>query len=170
MESLVAADRIAGRCAELGREITRDYSGKDLILVGVLKGSVMFLSDLMRHIDLPLTVDYLRVSSYGDRTESGGVVRFELDLSQPVRGKHVLIVEDIVDTGLTVHYLLNNLATREPASLKVCTLLDKPSRRQKDVPIDYRGFQVPDTFVVGYGLDYQGRYRNLPYIGRVPAS
>ncbi len=162
---LLSEARLEARVRELGAEIARDYRGKDLVLVGVLKGAFVFLADLARAIDLPLVVDFLSVSSYGADTKSSGVVRLIEDLSLPIAGKHVLLVEDIVDTGLTANYLLKNLRTRGPADLRLCTLLHKPSRSQVDVPIDYCGFVVEDVFVVGYGLDHDQRFRNLPYIG-----
>ncbi len=164
---LIAADKIAGRVAELGAQITRDYKehGADLVLVGVMKGSIIFLADLCRHIDLPCTVEMIGIQSYGDSTKSSGVVQITADLTRPVEGKDVIVVEDIVDTGLTVAYLLHNLATRNPRSLKVCSLLHKPERAVQTVPIDYLGFTIPNEFVVGYGLDYAQRYRNLPFIG-----
>ena len=166
VEVLLSAERLAARIAELGAAITRDYAGKPLKLVGVLKGSFMFMADLARAIELPLEVDFIGTSSY-QGTTSSGVVRITSDLSRPVGGDHVLLVEDIVDTGLTVKYLLENLATRGPASVRVCSLLHKPSRSRVEVPIDYKGFELPDVFVVGYGLDWDGRLRNLPYIGVV---
>jgi len=135
------------------------------VLLGVLKGSYIFISDLARAIDLPLSVDFIGLSSYGEATESSGVVKITSDLAQPIEGKHVLIVEDIVDTGLTMRYLLDNLATRRPASVKLCTLLHKPSRARTRIPIDYLGFQIEDRFVVGYGLDHGDKYRNVPFIG-----
>lgn len=162
---LLTEERLRARVRELGAEITRAYRGKELILVGVLKGAFVFLADLARAIELPLAVDFLSVSSYGADTQSSGVVRLIEDLSMPISGKHVLLVEDIVDTGLTANYLLENLRTRQPAELKLCTLLHKPSRSQVDVPIDYCGFVVEDEFLVGYGLDHDQRFRNLPYIG-----
>ncbi|NMB74485.1 MAG: hypoxanthine phosphoribosyltransferase [Myxococcales bacterium] len=165
MRQIIGKEQIAARVRELGAQITRDYAGRNLNLVAVLKGSFLFLADLCREIQLPLTVDFLGISSYGDRTTTSGVIRITSDLTQPCNGKDVLVVEDIVDTGLTMRYLLDNLATRKPASLKVCTLLHKPSRARVKTPIDYLGFTVPDVFVIGYGLDYQGRYRNLPFIG-----
>lgn len=168
LKTIVDEASIRRRCAELGAEITRDYLGKDLVLVAVLKGAVVFLADLARCIDLPLTMDFLRVSSYGDAQESSGVVRFELDLSQTVTDKDVLIVEDIIDTGLTMSYLRANLLTRSPRSLRVCALLDKPSRRLKPVEIDYLGFTIPNEFVIGFGLDHQGQYRNIPFVGAMP--
>jgi len=160
-----AEEKLRARLAELGAEITRDYVGTDLVVVGVLKGSVLFFADLIRHIDLPLAIDFLGLSSYGSGTESSGVVRITNDLSKPIAGKHVLVVEDIVDTGLTMQFLLENLQTRKPASVKICTLLEKPSRARVSVPIHYKGFVIPDAFVVGYGLDFDEKYRNLPFIG-----
>ena len=167
MHVLLTEEQIQSRVRELGAEITERYRDVDgeLVLLTVLKGSVLFAADLARSIPLPLTMEFMGVSSYGDSTESSGVVQLTLDLSTPVVGKHLLVVEDIVDTGLTMRYLLNNLATREPASLRVCTLLDKPSRRRVDVPLDFVGFAIDDHFVVGYGLDYEQRYRNLRFIG-----
>lgn len=166
VEVLIPAERIAARTAELGEQIARDYAGGRLVLVGVLKGSFVFLSDLARAIDLPLAIEFIGISSY-EGTRSTGVVQITSDLSRSIEGEHVLLVEDIVDTGLTMRYLLDNLATRRPASLKVCTLLEKPARAKVRIPIDYRGFAIGDDFVVGYGLDWNGRYRNLPYIGVV---
>ena len=165
IDPLYSAEQIAARVKELGAEITQAYQGKDLTLVGVLKGCFLFMADLSRAIDLPLTCDFIGLSSYGDRTETSGVVRITSDLTQPVKDKHVLIVEDIIDTGLTMTYLLENLATRHPASVRICTLLHKPSNEIKKVPIDHCGFVIPNHFVVGYGLDYAGRLRNLPYLG-----
>ncbi|MCB9639474.1 MAG: hypoxanthine phosphoribosyltransferase [Myxococcales bacterium] len=164
-ETLLTEEQIQTRIRELGEQITQDYQDKDLVLVGVLRGSYLFLADLSRHIDLPLIVDFLAVSSYGTRTQSSGVVRLTNDLSMSIVDKDVLLVEDIVDTGLTMSYLIENLATRKPRSIKICSLLDKPARNIQPVNIDYLGFEIPDKFVVGYGLDYMGRYRNLPYIG-----
>ena len=165
LEQMFSAEEIANRVRELGSRIERDYQGKELVLLGVLKGSYIFISDLARAIDLPLTVDFIGLSSYGEATESSGVVKITSDLAQPIEGKHVLIVEDIVDTGLTMRYLLDNLATRRPASVKLCTLLHKPSRARTRIPIDYLGFQIEDRFVVGYGLDHGDKYRNVPFIG-----
>ena len=166
---LYSAEQIAQRVSELGEEIARDYQdkGKDLVLVCVLKGSVIFLADLCRAINLPLSLDFIGIASYGDETKSSGVVRLTSDLSKPIEGKHVLIVEDIIDTGLTAHYLMNNLVTRNPASLKMCSLLHKPERTEVEVAIDYLGFTVPNKFVVGYGLDVAQRYRNVPFIGHI---
>ncbi|HYS09082.1 MAG TPA: hypoxanthine phosphoribosyltransferase [Myxococcales bacterium] len=162
---MFSAEQIARRVRELGAQIERDYQDKDLVLLGVLKGSYIFISDLARAIDLPLTIDFIGLSSYGEATESSGVVKITSDLAKPIERKHVLIVEDIVDTGLTMRYLLDNLATRRPASVKLCTLLLKPSRARTRIPIDYLGFQVEDRFVVGYGLDADDKYRNVPFIG-----
>lgn len=163
-EILLSEKKIADIVNELGKRISNDYKGKELIVVGILKGAILFLSDLIRSIDIPLMLDFIAVSSYGTSTETSGAVRFLKDLDVSIEGKHVLIVEDIVDTGLTLNYLLDNLKARKPASLKTCTLLDKPSRRQVDIKIDYNGVEIPDYFVVGYGLDFAERYRNLPYI------
>lgn len=169
LEVLYSAEQIRQRVAELGAQISGDYQGKDLALVCVLKGSFLFCADLARAIDLPCSVDFLGVSSYGGKTESSGVVRITSDLSKPVEGKHVLLVEDIVDTGLTMSFLLENLKTRRPASVKIASLLEKPSRAQQPVEIAYKGFVIPDAFVVGYGLDYDERYRNVPFIGVMKA-
>lgn len=161
---LIDEHAIAGRVAGLGEAICRDYRGLDLLVVGVLKGAMMFLSDLIRHIQLPLTVDYVAVSSYGSGTGTSGAVRILKDLDLAVEGRHVLLVEDIVDSGLTLSYLHGFLQSRAPASLRVCALLDKPSRRRVPLRPDYCGFEVPDVFVVGYGLDYREQYRHLPFI------
>ena len=165
LEVLIPSEQLAQRVRDLGRKIERDYEGKDLVLLGVLKGSYIFISDLARSIDLPLAVDFIGLSSYGEATESSGVVKITSDLSKPIEGKHVLVVEDIVDTGLTMRYLLDNLATRHPASVKLCTLLHKPARARTKIPIDYLGFEIEDRFVVGYGLDAAEKYRNVPFIG-----
>ena len=165
LEPLIPAEQIARRVREMGAQIERDYQNKELVLLGVLKGSYMFISDLARSIDLPLSIDFIGLSSYGEATESSGVVKITSDLAKPIENKHVLIVEDIVDTGLTMRYLLDNLATRRPASVKLCTLLHKPSRARTRIPIDYLGFQIEDRFVVGYGLDHEDKYRNVPFIG-----
>jgi hypoxanthine phosphoribosyltransferase len=164
VEVLVSEERLRERVRELGREITRDYAGRAITLVAVLKGSWVFLADLAREIDLPVAVEFIAISSY-EGTRSTGVVQITADLTRNVEGEDVLVVEDIVDTGLTMRYLLDNLATRRPASLRLCALLEKPSRAQVRVPIDYRGFEIPDEFVVGYGLDCDGRLRNLPWLG-----
>jgi hypoxanthine phosphoribosyltransferase len=163
-EIIVQADDLQHRVAELGAEVSRDYAGKDLLLVGVLKGAIFFLSDLMRHIDVPCEVDFMAVASYGSATESSGVVRILKDLDIAIEGRDVLIVEDIVDSGLTLQYLLRSLQTRNPASLEVCALLTKPSRREVDLPARYIGFEIPDKFAIGYGLDHAEKYRNLPFV------
>lgn len=156
---------LAAKCREMGRALTRDYAGRDLLVVGILKGSVMFFADLVRQIGIPLNVDFMVVSSYGSGTESSGRISIKKDLSTDIRGRHVLLVEDIVDSGVTMSRLMEELAGREPASIKLCALLSKPSRRQAEVRLDYCGFEVPDEFLVGYGLDYAEKYRNLPVIG-----
>ncbi len=156
---------VTARVRELGAQITKDYLGKELTLVGILKGSVFFTTDLARAIDLPLTVEFLGVSSYQGGIETTGEVRITSDLTKPMAGKHLLVVEDIIDTGLTMQFLLENLSARHPASLKICTLLEKPSRARAKVPIDYKGFVIEDKFVVGYGLDFDEKFRNLPFIG-----
>jgi len=165
IEPLIPGPKIEARVQELGREISSDYKGLQPILVSILKGSFLFLADLTRAIDVPHEIDFLSVSSYGTSTHSSGVVRLLKDLSTNIEGRDVLVVEDIVDTGLTWQYIRNNLFTRNPLSLRIVTLLDKRGRRLVDVPVDYVGFVIPDRFVVGYGLDYMERYRNLPYIG-----
>jgi hypoxanthine phosphoribosyltransferase len=166
VKELISAQKIAERVRELGAEIARDYAGKELVLVGVLKGSFLFLADLARAIDsTEVRVEFLGVQSYGDETSSSGVVEITLDLKKPIEGKHVLVVEDIVDTGLTMQYIEKNLTTRSPATVKLCALLHKPAREKVKVKIDYLGFTIEDLFVVGYGLDYAQRYRNLPFIG-----
>lgn len=168
LEIMYSADEIKARVAELGKQITADYAGKDLVLVGVLKGSVIFLSDLMREIDLNLKIDFMAVSSYKDETVSSGDVEILKDLTHSIRGKDVIVVEDIVDTGLTLFRLMEILGSRGANSLKIATLLDKPEPRiKKELKIDYCGFQIPNKFVVGYGLDAANRYRNLPFIGVV---
>jgi hypoxanthine phosphoribosyltransferase len=161
---LVAEDDLNRRVRELAEEINRDYAGRDLVLIGVLKGAVFFVSDLMRHLTVPVEVDFMAVASYGSATSSSGVVRILKDLDAAIEGRHVLIVEDIVDSGLTLQYLLRNLAGRNPATLEVCALLIKPSRREVDLATRYVGFEIPDEFAIGYGLDHAERYRNLPYV------
>jgi hypoxanthine phosphoribosyltransferase len=163
--ALISERRLRARVRALGRTIRRDYRDRPLVLVGVLKGSFIFMADLAREIGLPLACDFLRASSYGSGTESSGTVRLEFDVTQPVRGKHVLLVEDIVDTGLTAKAVLETLRARNPASLRLCTLLRKTARLRVPVPVDYVGFDIPDRFVVGYGLDHDGLHRNLPYVG-----
>jgi hypoxanthine phosphoribosyltransferase len=164
---MITAEALAARVRELGEKITADYAGQELTVVGVLNGSFIFMADLVRSIDLPVRCDFLGLSSYGSATESSGVVAITKDLSGAVEGRHLLVVEDIIDTGLTMSYLLQNLRTRRPASVKIVSLLSKPARRQVEVSIDYLGFTIEDRFVLGYGLDYDGRYRNMPYIGVV---
>ncbi|MBE3583357.1 MAG: hypoxanthine phosphoribosyltransferase [Limnochordaceae bacterium] len=164
-EILLTQEQIAVKVAELGKQISQDYEGKDLGLICILKGASIFAADLVRHIELPISLDFMAISSYGMGTKTSGVVRILKDLDHPIQGRHILVVEDIVDTGLTLKYLLESLRSRQPASLHVCTLLDKPSRRRVEIEPDYNGFHIPDKFVVGYGLDFDERYRNLPYIG-----
>jgi hypoxanthine phosphoribosyltransferase len=163
-EILVAAEDLARRVGELAHEVSRDYAGKDLVLVGVLKGAVFFLSDLMRSLEIPCEVDFMAVASYGSATKSSGVVRILKDLDAVIEGRDVLIVEDIVDSGLTLQYLLRNLAGRNPRSLEVCALLIKPERQKVDLKARYVGFEIPNRFAIGYGLDHGERYRNLPYV------
>ena len=164
-EVLIDRETLAARVAELGAEVSADYEGRDLLLIGVLKGAVFFMADLMRHLTVPCEVDFMAISSYGDATDSSGIVRILKDLDINIEGRHVLVVEDIIDSGLTLSYLIRNLESREPATLEVCALLTKPSRREIDVPVRYVGFEIPNKFVVGYGLDFAERYRNLPYVG-----
>ena len=169
-EILLTSEEIQAKVIELGEQVTTDYQGKNLLLLGTLKGAVPFIADLARAINLPLEIDYMAISSYGNSTQSSGVVRILKDLEGPVQNKHVLIVEDIVDSGLTLHYLMDVLRQRKPLSLRVCALLDKLRERVKPVELDYTGFRIPNQFVVGYGLDYAQRYRNLPYIGILKPS
>lgn len=164
-EVLVSTETLAARIKELGEKISADYAGKDILMIGVLRGAVIFMADLARAISRPVTIDFIAVSSYGASTHSSGVVRIIKDLDEDVAGKHLLIVEDIIDSGLTLKYLYDNLLSRKPASVRICTLLSKPSRRKVDVPVDYNGFTIPDDFVVGYGLDFAEKYRNLPFVG-----
>lgn len=161
---LITEEEIRRKVKELGEVVTRDYQDKDLLVVGILKGSVVFMGDLIREIKLPLQIDFMEVSSYGKSTESSGAVRILKDLKSDVEGRNILIVEDIIDTGLTLGYLLNNLEARKPGSIKICTFLNKPSRRKVDLQADYNGYDIPDEYVVGYGLDYGEAYRNLPYV------
>ncbi|HEY6247402.1 MAG TPA: hypoxanthine phosphoribosyltransferase [Pyrinomonadaceae bacterium] len=165
IETLISEEQIRDRIQELGRQITRDYAGLNPLLIGVLKGACFFLSDLMRAVDTRLSIEFMAISSYGSSTRTSGEVRIMKDLDVPIEGRHILVVEDIVDTGLTLSYLLANLKSRGAATVKLAALLDKFERRQKEVTIDYLGFKIPDEFVVGYGLDFAERYRNLPYIG-----
>jgi hypoxanthine phosphoribosyltransferase len=164
-EILVDTERLHARIGELGARITTDYEGKDLLLVGVLKGAVFFMADLMRELALPCEIDFMAISSYGAGTDSSGVVRILKDLDLNIAGRDVLVVEDIIDSGLTLSYLMRTLRARRPATLEICTLLTKPERREIDVPVRYVGFEIPNRFVIGYGLDFAERYRNLPYIG-----
>src|SRR5256712_5786436 len=161
---LIAEDTLQRRIAELGEEISTDYAGRDLLLVGVLKGAVFFMADLMRNLTIPCEIDFMAISSYGDSTDSSGVVRILKDLDINIEGRDVLVVEDIIDSGLTLSYLMRNLEAREPASLEICALLTKPDRREIEVPVRYVGFEIPNRFVIGYGLDFGERYRNLPYV------
>jgi hypoxanthine phosphoribosyltransferase len=163
-EILVQRDELEHRVRELAGEVSRDYADRDLLLVGVLKGAVFFLSDLMRHLEVDCELDFMAVSSYGSSTDSSGVVRILKDLDISIEGRHVLIVEDIVDSGLTLSYLLRTLKARNPASLEVCALLTKPERRKVDLPIRYVGFEIPNRFAIGYGLDHAERFRNLPFV------
>ncbi len=167
LEVMIAAPEIRRRIDQLGEQITQDYENKELMLIGILKGSFVFIADLARAIDLPLSIDFMAVSSYGMSTRSSGVVRIVKDLDHSLEGKHVLVVEDIVDTGLTLNYIYGHVKSRGAMSVKICTLLDKVSRRQVAVPVHYKGFEIPDDFVVGYGLDVEERYRNLADVCRV---
>ena len=162
---LIGSEELAVRVSELGRQISQDYAGQEVLVVGILKGAFVFCADLMRHLAGPTQVDFMAVSSYGNSTESSGVIRIVKDLDASVEGRHVLLVEDIVDSGLTLRYLREYLQHQHPASLRICVLLDKPTRRKTDVKVDYIGFSIPDEFIVGYGIDYAERYRELPYIG-----
>jgi hypoxanthine phosphoribosyltransferase len=162
---LLSADQIAVRVKEIGEQISADYAGEEILMIGVLRGAVIFMSDLARAISIPVAIDFMAVSSYGASTTSSGIVRILKDLDEEVAGRHVVVVEDIIDSGLTLNYLLDNLHSRKPASIRLVTLLNKPERRKKEVHVDYNGFTIPDHFVVGYGLDYAEKYRNLPFIG-----
>lgn len=163
-EILISEEQIKRRVKELGEQITRDYEGSSLLVVGILKGAFMFMADLIREIKVPLTIDFMDVSSYGFSTESSGVVRIMKDLDQSIEGRHVLIIEDIIDSGLTLQYLIQNLQSRKAASIKICAMLDKPDRRTVPIQADYLGFTVPDKFIIGYGLDFAENYRHYPYI------
>lgn len=162
---LITTEEINARVRELGQQITNDYAGQDILMIGVLRGAVIFMADLARAIKRPIDIDFMATSSYGASTSSSGVVKIIKDLDEAVQGRHVLIIEDIIDSGLTLNYLVDNLKSRKPASVRICTLLSKPDRRKVNVIVDYNGFIIPDYFVVGYGLDYAGKYRNLPFIG-----
>jgi hypoxanthine phosphoribosyltransferase len=163
--TLISAEQIRDRVAELGRQITQDYHGKDLLVIGVLKGVAIFFGDILRQIEIPCDIDLMAISSYGASTRSSGVVRILKDLEETITGRHVLVVEDIIDTGLTLSYLIRMLKERRPASVEVCTLLDKPARRLVDTQAKYVGFTIPDKFVVGYGMDYNQKFRNVPFLG-----
>jgi hypoxanthine phosphoribosyltransferase len=163
-EILIEADALQARIAELGVEVSREYEGRDLLLVGVLKGAVFFMADLMRELTVPCEIDFMAISSYGAGTDSSGVVRILKDLDANISGRDVLVVEDIIDSGLTLSYLMRSLKARKPASLEICALLTKPGRREIDVPVKFVGFEIPNRFVIGYGLDFAERYRNLPYV------
>ncbi len=167
---LMSEAALQKRVAELGEAISRDYAGKEILMVCVLRGAFIFMADLARAITVPVSIDFMAVSSYGASTTSSGVVRIIKDFDEAVEGKHILIVEDIIDSGLTLKYLYNQILSRKPASVRICTLLNKPERRKAEVPVDYNGFTIPDAFVVGYGLDYAEKYRNLPYIGILKPS
>ena len=169
-EVLFTEAQLKARVQELARQIERDYAGKEIMLISVLRGSFIFMADLCRAIDLPCTLDFMAVSSYGKGTSSSGQVQITKDLSEDISGRHIIVVEDILDSGNTLHYLLRLLDHRHPASIRLCTLLDKPERRKVDIHPDYVGFQIPDAFVVGYGLDYAEKYRNLPYVGILKPS
>ena len=164
-EILIDEERLQARIRELGREHSEDYAGRELLLVGVLKGAVFFMADLMRSLTVPCEIDFMAISSYGASTDSSGVVRILKDLDINIEGRHVLVVEDIIDSGLTLSYLMRNLESREPSSLEICALLTKPERREIEVPVRWIGFEIPNKFVIGYGLDFAERYRNLPYVG-----
>jgi hypoxanthine phosphoribosyltransferase len=164
-EILIDEASLQARIAELGEEVSTDYAGRDLLLIGVLKGAVFFMADLMRELTVPCEIDFMAISSYGASTDSSGVVRILKDLDINIEGRDVLVVEDIIDSGLTLSYLMRNLEARNPASLEVCALMTKPERREIEVPVRYVGFEIPNRFVVGYGLDFAERYRNLPYVG-----
>ena len=165
IRELISEEAVAKKIAEMGAQISRDYEGESVYLLCILKGGVFFTTELAKHITVPVNIDFMSVSSYGGETTSSGIVRIVKDLDTPIEGKNVLIAEDIIDTGRTLAYLMEHLKQRKPKSLKLCTLLDKPDRRVSDVKVDYTGFEIPDEFVVGYGLDYDQRYRNLPYVG-----
>ena len=169
-EVLIEEAALGRRIDELGDEISSDYEGRELLLVGVLKGAVFFMADLMRRLRVPCEIDFMAISSYGAGTDSSGVVRILKDLDINIEGRHVLVVEDIIDSGLTLSYLIRNLESREPASLEICALLTKPDRREIEVPVRYVGFEIPNRFVVGYGLDFAERYRNLPFVGVLDES
>lgn len=163
-EVLFSEEQLAEKVKELGKQISEDYKGEEVLVIGILKGANVFMSDLIRKIHIPIELDFMAVSSYGASTQSSGVVKIMKDLDYSIEGKNVLIIEDIIDTGLTLHYLQENLLSRGPKSFKICTLLDKPERRKAAINVDYKGFDIPDEFIVGYGIDYAEKYRNLPYV------
>ena len=167
IEVLISEEEVNERIAALGKQISEDFAGKELHLICILKGGTFFMCELAKRITIPVSLDFMQVSSYGDGTKSSGVVRIAKDLDEAIEGKDVMIVEDIIDSGRTLYYLMDILEKRHPNSIKLCTLLDKPDRRERDVKVQYSGFEIPDEFVVGYGLDYAQKYRNLPYIGVV---
>ncbi len=167
LEIMLTEEEVEKRVTEMGQQISEDYAGKQIHMIGVLKGAVFFMCELAKHISVPVTLDFMSVGSYGDGTKSSGVVKINKDLDESLEGKDVLVVEDIIDSGRTLSYLLEILAKRQPKSMKLCTLLDKPDRREKEVHVDYTGFVIPDKYIVGYGLDYAQKYRNLPYIAEV---
>ena len=170
IREMISEEKLDKRIREMGAQISKDYEGKELRMICILKGSIFLASELAKRITVPVTIDFMSVSSYGDNTVSSGSIKLKKDLDEPIEGKDVLVVEDIIDSGKTLSYLLKFLGTRNPASLKLCTLLDKPDRRVEHVDVDYTGFEIPDEFVVGYGLDYAQKYRNLPYIGVVESE
>lgn len=167
IKMLFSEQEIDARIVQLASQISKDYEGKELHLIGILRGSVFFLCELAKRITVPVSMDFMSVSSYGNSMQSSGIVRIAKDLDEPLEGRHVLIIEDIIDSGKTLAYLIPVLRTRKPADIRLCTLLSKPDRREVDIPVDYVGFEIPDAFVVGYGLDYAQKHRNLPYIGIV---
>lgn len=167
IEIMIPEEQLMSRIEEMGKEISKDFAGKSVKLICVLKGGVFFACELAKRIDLPVSMDFMSVSSYGNGTMSSGAVKIIKDLDEPIEGEHIIVVEDIIDSGVTLNYLLNLLRNRKPASLTLCTMLDKPERRRVEVKVDYIGFEIPDEFVIGFGLDYAQKYRNLPYIGKV---
>lgn len=169
-EILLTEEMLKNKVAELGAQITRDYADKEIFAIGILRGAVVFMADLIRAIERPVQIDFMAVSSYGMQADSSGIVRILKDLDSSITGKHVLIIEDIIDSGQTLSYLIKNLTERKPASIQLCTLMNKPERRKVDLPVKYVGFEIPNEFVVGYGLDYAEKYRNLPYLGVLKRS
>ena len=169
-EVLLTEEMLKNKVAELGAQITRDYADKEIFAIGILRGAVVFMADLIRAIERPVQIDFMAVSSYGMQADSSGIVRILKDLDSSITGKHVLIIEDIIDSGQTLSYLIKNLSERKPASIQLCTLMNKPERRKVDLPVKYVGFEIPNEFVVGYGLDYAEKYRNLPYLGILKRS